>query len=957
MSAWGWGDTLKRINTRLVGATAALLCAAPGLVLAQQTQVPEPVPPPAATTTPPAATPPEVTPPAAAAPAGTPPAAPSASPAPAAQTQPAPSTQPKLPEVQVIQEPAKPEAKPVEEAAPKPKPKKKPVVEAAPEPEAAPAPKKKIAAKPKPAAKPAPKPAAQPTAEPAEAEAGPAVETQEATGAQAPGIEPATVKMSPLAGSEIAREKVPAAVTILTSADIKRDGAVIPQDALNTRVPGVVIGDLQGNAFQTNVQYRGFEASPVNGLPQGLAVYQNGVRINEAFGDTVNWDFIPTNAIDGLTVMSGNPIFGLNAIGGALSVTMKDGFSYQGAEVDTRFGSFGRKQVGVQAGATSGGIAIYGAFEGINDDGFRDFSDAEVRRGYVDLGVKSDTAEFHFNFTGADNYVGVTAAVPPELLAFGRERTFTSPQTTENNLEMYGFNGAIKATSTFTITGATYYRHFNQKHDDGNIAEFIECEADGADGPTPGNLCTEDNEEIFAAGSNAPIAFPADIAGSIDRTSQDARSYGVILQGSEKSEIGGHANQLVFGGSYDHGTVDYTASSQLGSFLPRFVVAPTGPLLTGPSTITPRSLTTTNDYYGLYVLDTFDLTEQLTLTAGGRYNFARIEIENTGDPILDTLNGTNTFSRFNPSGGLTYKFVPELSLYGGYSEANRAPTASEIACSDPENPCIIESALASDPPLKQVVSRTWEAGLRGEHKSWDGFESFEWSAGVFRTTNTDDIIQIADSQQGRGYFANFGETRRQGVEASVSYRNQRFFTYASYAYIDATFESAGILSSPNNPAAFDCPVEEAEEEEGEDAPKCIEVSPGDRLPGVPRHRFKAGFDYWVTPQWKFGADLIAASDQIFYGDEGNDNTPLGGYTKVNLHTSYDVTDHVQVYGLIENLFDQQYGIYGTYINVEAANKAAAADPSLPAEPFAEDNAKTITPAIPFALYGGVKVRF
>jgi iron complex outermembrane receptor protein len=768
------------------------------------------------------------------------------------------------------------------------------------------------------------------------------------------------VAISPLPGSEIPLEKIPRGVTSLSSADIDRDGSVIPQDFLNQRVPGVVVDDLQGNSFQTGVQYRGFEASPVNGLPQGLAVYQNGVRINEAFGDTVNWDFIPENAIADLAIMGSNPVFGLNAIGGALAVTMKDGFSYQGAEVDTRFGSFGRRQVSAEAGARSGAFAVYGAFEGINDDGFRDFSDAEVRRGYADLGLKTDNAEFHLNFTGADNYVGVTAAVPPELLAYGDKRTFTSPQTTYNDMQMYSLNGTVKATDTLTFSGVTYYRRFKQKHDDGNIAEFDECEDD--DGNELPGLCGEDGEEIFAAGApgvHIDVDDYEDLGplGSIDRTSQDARGYGIALQATDKSRLFGLGNTFVVGTSYDRGEVDYTASSQLGTFLPKFVVAPTGPMLAGPSTIEPRFLSTTNDYFGVYAVDTLDLTDHLSLTLGGRFNYARVEIENEGDPILDTLNGINEYNRFNPSAGLTYRFSKALTLYGGYSEANRAPTASEIACSDPENPCIIESALASDPPLEQVVSKTWEAGLRGEQLFAGGREKLDWSLGFFHTKNEDDIIQIADSQQGRGYFANFGETQRKGVEAAVSYRTPNFFAYASYAYIDATFETAGIIPSENNPAADECPIT-GEPEEDDEEPMCVFVSPGDRLPGIPRHRFKAGFDYWLTPKWVFGADLISASNQIYYGDEGNDNTPLAGYYRINLHSAYNVTDNVQVYGLIENLTDQRYGIYGTYINVEAANGAAEADPSLNGdETFEEGNAKTITPAIPFAAYGGVKIRF
>ena len=98
-------------------------------------------------------------------------------------------------------------------------------------------------------------------------------------------------------------------------------------------MPGVIISDVNGNPFSTDVQYRGYTASPVEGTPQGLAVYQNGVRINEVFGDTVNWDLIPSSAINSISVVTGNPLYGLNALGGALNIQMKDGFGFQGVEV------------------------------------------------------------------------------------------------------------------------------------------------------------------------------------------------------------------------------------------------------------------------------------------------------------------------------------------------------------------------------------------------------------------------------------------------------------------------------------------------------------------------------------------------------------------------------------------------------------------------------------------------
>ena len=183
-------------------------------------------------------------------------------------------------------------------------------------------------------------------------------------------------------------------------------------EALQNTVPGAILGDAQGNVFQRNLQYRGFEASPVNGVAQGLAVYQNGVRINESFGDIVNWDFLPDNAIDGITIIGANPVFGLNAIGGAAVIVMRDGFNFQGAEFDIRCGSFGAHQGSLALGGNSGAWGVFVAVEGIKDDGFRDFSEAEIKRMYADFGVKGDGSEFHLNFTGAKNSVGVTAAAP-----------------------------------------------------------------------------------------------------------------------------------------------------------------------------------------------------------------------------------------------------------------------------------------------------------------------------------------------------------------------------------------------------------------------------------------------------------------------------------------------------------------------------------------------------------------
>ncbi len=240
-------------------------------------------------------------------------------------------------------------------------------------------------------------------------------------------------------------------------------------------MPGIIISDAAGNPLRAELSYRGFDASPVSGRSQGVAVYQNGVRINEAFGDVVNWDVIPSNAISSMSVVSNNPSFGLNALGGAVSILMKDGFSYQGGEVDVMAGSFGRKQVGIQAGGASGNAGIYVAGEWFEDDGFRHFSDSEVRRFYGDLGLKGTFAEVHFSLTAADNHFGATAAAPIELLDRSWSNTFTSPQTTDLEVYMPTISASVKATDTLTFSGVGYYRRYKNRVVDGNLTEIDEC--------------------------------------------------------------------------------------------------------------------------------------------------------------------------------------------------------------------------------------------------------------------------------------------------------------------------------------------------------------------------------------------------------------------------------------------------------------------------------------------------
>jgi outer membrane receptor protein involved in Fe transport len=726
-------------------------------------------------------------------------------------------------------------------------------------------------------------------------------------------------------------DKVPASVNVVDRGEITRTDSLNITTALEQRVPGISINEVAGNPFQPDIQFRGFVASPVAGTPQGLAVYQNGVRVNEAFGDTVNWDLIPTTAVRSIDVVTNNPAFGLNALGGAVVVQMKDGFSYQGAELNTMGGSFGRVQGSAQWGKQIDNYAVYGALEGLHDNGFRNFSASDIRRFYGDVGYRNDVSEFHLNLGVASNRFGAAATVPVELLQNYWGATYTTPQTSANKVGYFNLTGKVEATPTWTIEGAANLRIFQQKTQDGNPTGTQPCDADA------GLLCFN-SDSVPANGLNgAQLAnpFPAGaVLGENDRTTTKSTTAGMQLSATNTDQLFGHDNRFTIGGSFSSSVTNFTASAELGTIGSNYVVSGSGIFLGqsgDPVSIGPVSLRTVNQYTGIYAVDTFDVTKAFSITAGGRFNDARIKLE---DQIGTELNGYNVYNRFNPMLGGTYKITPELTAYAGYSEANRAPTPLELGCADPARPCVVAAFLVSDPPLKQVVSHTVEAGLRGTKELNIG--TLSWKIGGFRATNNDDILAIpSPGLQGFGYFQNVGSTRRQGIEAEVNVKSPTLLLYASYAFVDARFLDALQVGS-NSPFA---------DENGN-----VQILPGNQVPAVPRHRVKAGFDYAITDAVKIGADATFVSSQYFVGDESNQAPKLTSYAFANVHASYQINKTFQIYGRIDNVFDNRFATYGTFFDTgdvpNFTNGGA---------PFTDP--RSVSPARPRAFYAGLRATF
>ncbi len=731
---------------------------------------------------------------------------------------------------------------------------------------------------------------------------------------------------SPLLGSGIDRNLIPAATQVLSSADIAREGAPDVLAALNTQVAGINLDSASGNQYQPSLFYNGFEVSALQGTSQGIAVYVNGVRFNQAFGDTVNWDLIPDVAISKLNVEGSNPLFGLNALGGSINVALKDGFSYHGGEFDISGGSFDQIQGDLQYGIQRGDQALYVAGSVIHQDGWRDLQSTDIQNLYADYGIRHDGNEIHLDLTTANSVINGPGTAPIQLLDVDSAAQFTAPNAIANRSVQASVRANFAVSDVLSVQAQGYYNYFQQRVVNGNSANDGPCD-DGS-----GLLCQGPGmPSTTRGGGTIPDFLNGGPYSELDTQTTNTNAYGAGTQVTDSGEIFGLKNHFVAGASFDGAQTEFSATAFIGGLTPltRVFIGP-GVVIDEPGNNVPVRVAISDSYLGGYASDTLNLTQSLAVTASGRLNFAEIDLQDQGG---GDLTGNHAYARFNPAAGLTYKFAPWLTAYAGYAEANRAPTPAELSCAGPENSCSLANFFVGDPNLKQVVAHTVEAGLRG-HVALPYNARLGYDFGLFHTDSDDDIIFINSVTLNRAFFANVGQTRRQGVSARADVKWQGVTAYVNYTYTDATFQTGYVESAGSNPVA--------------DANGNITIQPGDTLPGVPRSILKMGLDADLTESWHAGLDGQLQSGQYLFGDEANLTPRLPGYFTLNVHTAYDVTRSVQVFANAQNVLDRRYYTFGTFSPTNSVYLAQA--------PTAT-NPRSYSLAAPVGFFGGVKVRF
>jgi outer membrane receptor protein involved in Fe transport len=803
----------------------------------------------------------------------------------------------------------------------------------------------------------------------------------------APAARVEIIGVSPLPGVGVPASQVPGNVQTLRAADIDASHALDLSSLMGRRLGSVHLNEIQNNPFQPDLNYRGYTASPLLGTQQGLSVYLDGVRMNQPFGDVVSWDLIPKAAIAGVTLMPGsNPLFGLNTLGGALAVQTKDGISHPGSSVQLLAGENGRVAAEFETGGSqAGGLHWYVTGQKFKEDGWRVDSPSDVGQLFAKLGLQRADTRLTLSAALADTDLNGNGLQEQRFLERDRASVYTKPDNTKNHAGLLNLAFTQGLGQNLSLTGNVYARSIRTRTYNGDINDdsfdqaLYQPNANERAALTAAGLSGFPVSGETAA--NTPFPKWRCIANALLRDEPGEKCNGVINQTFTRQSQQGLAAQLVYdapvfglpsqllgGLALDANRSHFTQGSELGYLNPdrsitgvgAFGDGVTGGDVDGEPYDTRVDLRGRTRTWSAYASQVLTLQRGLHLTLSGRYNRSQVKNRDAITPGGGTgsLDGDHRYSRFNPAIGLTFSPSPALNVYVGANQGSRAPSSIELGCADPESPCKLPNAFAGDPPLKQVVTTTLEAGVRGSIPG-----GFSWNAGVFRSDNKDDLLFVADDSAGFGYFRNFGKTRRQGLELGAAWQPSAAFNIGmNISLLDATYRSPeavdGSSNSSNESAEDGFPGVDGE----------IDIHPGDRIPLLPRRMIKLFADWRINAQWALNLDVNSVGESLARGNENGQHEPDGtfylgegrspAYTVVNLGLEWRPMPALKLFAQVNNLLDREYSTaaqlgptgFNATGNFEARPFAANANGDRPVR-----HATFFAPGAPRTVWVGLKL--
>lgn len=711
------------------------------------------------------------------------------------------------------------------------------------------------------------------------------------------------IGVTPLPGLGVPASQVPLNTQSAQADDFEHIHGQSLTGLLQDNFQGVSISQSQGNPWQANLFFHGYTLSPLLGSPAGISVYVDGVRQNEPFSETMNWESIPDFAIDNLTLIpSSNPTYGFNTLGAALVMTTKSGFDSPGGAFNVSGGSWGRIQTDAEFGAHNDHFGFFGGVGSDYETGWRDFSASRVKQVFLRGDWRPDDAtDIALSYTGAHARLGGTQTLPVAW-AGAPAAAYTWPDHFVNNLSQVNLRGSRQLDPAWSMQANAYLRLSQSRSFNSNTNDFDPYDEED-EGPLPyavtGPFDSDSVGQYFYSGVT-PAYDPHDPAATINNVvasnvlgNVKTRGYGGSLQVVNQATLAGLHNQFTAGASFDAGSNRFIQFGQPAYF--PYDVALRGDtigLLPLEEDLQTWAATSTRNL-GAWFVDVLAITSALHLTAGARYDHSSVGVNDlTGE--APAINGRNSFHRINPTLGVTWAVTPDLGTYFNYDEGMRTPTPIELECADPDAPCSLPNDFIGDPPLKPVVVHTFSTGLRGNALAG----RLHWNVSPYYSRASNDIVTIFTGGSSQGYFANVPKTVREGVDLGLGGQVKRLNWQANVSYVHATYGAPFEELAADNSSA--------------DRDGVIQVRPGDRLPGIPRWMANLAAEYHITDRWSFGGNARAYSSQYAVGDDNNQDRhgPVPGYALLDLDLNWQATRKLSLFAKVQNVFDRRYFVSG-----------------------------------------------